>query len=153
MQGAPKFEYADVGDTSIDEPILDLEREDYSGGTDLDQGKIATWSSIVSVDNTIHEDDTEITLAKTVTGWKAGDIIAIPDTRMGAQAGQWQTAEIESVEDIRRHLEGAQLVFLCAGLGGGTGSGAARIIASSVVGGNRNVVSARLVHAAKSCIC
>jgi cell division protein FtsZ len=36
----------------------------------------------------------------------------------------------ESVEEIRRAIEGAQMVFLCVGLGGGTGSGAARIVAS-----------------------
>ena len=34
------------------------------------------------------------------------------------------------MEEIRQALEGAQLVFLCVGLGGGTGSGAARIVAS-----------------------
>jgi cell division protein FtsZ len=36
----------------------------------------------------------------------------------------------EGVEEIRRAIEGAQLVFLCVGLGGGTGSGGARIVAS-----------------------
>src|SRR5580693_6831089 len=36
----------------------------------------------------------------------------------------------EGVEEIRQALEGAQMIFLCAGLGGGTGSGAARIVAS-----------------------
>ncbi|EDY19751.1 cell division protein FtsZ [Chthoniobacter flavus Ellin428] len=36
----------------------------------------------------------------------------------------------EGVEEIRNAIEGAQLVFLCVGLGGGTGSGAARIVAS-----------------------
>jgi cell division protein FtsZ len=36
----------------------------------------------------------------------------------------------EGMEEIRRALEGARMVFLCVGLGGGTGSGAARIIAS-----------------------
>jgi cell division protein FtsZ len=36
----------------------------------------------------------------------------------------------EGIEEIRRSLEGAQMVFLCVGLGGGTGSGAARIVAS-----------------------
>src|SRR5580692_10371764 len=36
----------------------------------------------------------------------------------------------ESAEEIRQALEGAQLIFLCVGLGGGTGSGAARIVAS-----------------------
>ena len=36
----------------------------------------------------------------------------------------------EGIEEIRRALEGAEMVFLCVGLGGGTGSGAARIVAS-----------------------
>ena len=36
----------------------------------------------------------------------------------------------EGIEEIRRALEGAETVFLCVGLGGGTGSGAARIVAS-----------------------
>jgi cell division protein FtsZ len=40
------------------------------------------------------------------------------------------SAAEEGVEEIRRVIEGAQLIFLCVGLGGGTGSGAARIVAS-----------------------
>src|ERR1700757_1077250 len=36
----------------------------------------------------------------------------------------------EGVEEIRQAIGGAQLVFLCVGLGGGTGSGGARIVAS-----------------------
>lgn len=36
----------------------------------------------------------------------------------------------EAMDDIRQAIEGAQVVFLCVGLGGGTGSGAARIVAS-----------------------
>lgn len=36
----------------------------------------------------------------------------------------------EGVDEISRAIEGAQIVFLCVGLGGGTGSGAARIVAS-----------------------
>ena len=36
----------------------------------------------------------------------------------------------EGIEEIRKAIEGAQMVFLCVGLGGGTGSGAARIVAS-----------------------
>ncbi len=40
------------------------------------------------------------------------------------------TAAEEGMEEIRKALEGAQMVFLCVGLGGGTGSGAARIVAS-----------------------
>ena len=40
------------------------------------------------------------------------------------------SAAEESQEDIRKGLEGAGLIFLCVGLGGGTGSGAAPMIAS-----------------------
>jgi cell division protein FtsZ len=36
----------------------------------------------------------------------------------------------EAIDEIREALQGATLVFLCVGLGGGTGSGAARIITS-----------------------
>jgi len=46
------------------------------------------------------------------------------DPEMGAQAAH------ESVEDLRQALEGAAAVFLCVGLGGGTGSGAAPLLAS-----------------------
>jgi len=40
------------------------------------------------------------------------------------------TAAEDGVEEIRKAIEGAQMIFLCVGLGGGTGSGAARIVAS-----------------------
>jgi len=40
------------------------------------------------------------------------------------------SAAEESQEDIRKALEGANLIFLCTGLGGGTGSGAAPMVAS-----------------------
>ena len=36
----------------------------------------------------------------------------------------------EAQEEIRKALDGASLVFLCVGLGGGTGSGAASFVAS-----------------------
>jgi len=36
----------------------------------------------------------------------------------------------EGVEELRASIEGAQIVILCVGLGGGTGSGAARIVAA-----------------------
>jgi cell division protein FtsZ len=39
-------------------------------------------------------------------------------------------AASEAQEDIRKALEGASLIFLCVGLGGGTGSGAAQLVAS-----------------------
>ncbi len=45
------------------------------------------------------------------------------DPEMGAQAAQ------ESSEEIRRALTDARMIFVCAGLGGGTGSGAAPVAA------------------------
>ncbi|MFN4025064.1 MAG: cell division protein FtsZ [Hyphomonas sp.] len=44
---------------------------------------------------------------------------------IGARAAE------ESIEDIRNLLEGAHMVFIAAGMGGGTGTGAAPIIASA----------------------
>ena len=44
---------------------------------------------------------------------------------IGARAAE------ESIEDIRSLLEGAHMVFIAAGMGGGTGTGAAPIIASA----------------------
>ncbi|PKP82981.1 MAG: cell division protein FtsZ [Alphaproteobacteria bacterium HGW-Alphaproteobacteria-18] len=42
---------------------------------------------------------------------------------IGARAAE------ESIEEIRLHLEGAHMVFIAAGMGGGTGTGAAPVIA------------------------
>ncbi|GAT34317.1 cell division protein FtsZ [Terrimicrobium sacchariphilum] len=47
------------------------------------------------------------------------------DPEVGYEAAQ------ESLGEIRSALEGAQIVFLCTGLGGGTGSGVAPVIAES----------------------
>ncbi|MEO0883891.1 MAG: cell division protein FtsZ [Pseudomonadota bacterium] len=56
-----------------------------------------------------------------------------PDTTKGLGAGArpevGAAAAEESVETIRTHLEGANMVFIAAGMGGGTGTGAAPIIA------------------------
>ena len=41
-------------------------------------------------------------------------------------------AAIESADEIRQALSDARLVFICAGLGGGTGSGAAPVVAQLV---------------------
>ena len=46
------------------------------------------------------------------------------DPELGLNAAE------EAQEDIRKALEGASLIFLCVGLGGGTGSGAAPLITS-----------------------
>ncbi len=56
--------------------------------------------------------------AEATKGLGAG---SIPD--VGRQAA------LESSEEIRRHLDGADMIFITAGLGGGTGTGAAPVIA------------------------
>src|ERR1700757_3812683 len=45
------------------------------------------------------------------------------DPELGYQAA------IESADEIRQAMAGARMIFICAGLGGGTGSGAAPIVA------------------------
>ncbi|MCA8902810.1 MAG: cell division protein FtsZ, partial [Hyphomonas sp.] len=47
----------------------------------------------------------------------------------GARPEIGEQAAEESIDDIRSHLEGAHMVFIAAGMGGGTGTGAAPVIA------------------------
>lgn len=47
----------------------------------------------------------------------------------GANPDVGQAAAIESEEEIRKSLQGADMVFVTAGMGGGTGSGGASIVA------------------------
>lgn len=49
----------------------------------------------------------------------------------GARPEVGAAAAEESIEDINQYLEGAHMVFIAAGLGGGTGTGAAPIIAKA----------------------
>lgn len=46
------------------------------------------------------------------------------DPELGLVAGE------EAADEIRKSLESASMIFICAGLGGGTGSGAAPLVAS-----------------------
>ncbi len=48
----------------------------------------------------------------------------------GAKPEVGKDAALESKDDIRESLEGADMVFVTAGMGGGTGTGAAPIVAS-----------------------
>jgi len=48
----------------------------------------------------------------------------------GANPEVGKKAAEESLEDLKKYLEGADMVFITAGLGGGTGTGAAPIIAN-----------------------
>jgi cell division protein FtsZ len=47
----------------------------------------------------------------------------------GGDPERGKKAAEESIEDIRRALAGADMVFVTCGLGGGTGSGAAPVVA------------------------
>jgi len=47
----------------------------------------------------------------------------------GAKPEVGQKAALESAEQIREHIKGADMVFISAGMGGGTGTGAAPVVA------------------------
>ena len=47
----------------------------------------------------------------------------------GGNPGVGRSAAEEDVERLREYLEGADMIFVTAGMGGGTGTGAAPIIA------------------------
>src|SRR6188768_4461361 len=47
----------------------------------------------------------------------------------GSQPDVGRAAAEESIDEIRDHLTGAHMVFVTAGMGGGTGTGAAPVIA------------------------
>ena len=47
----------------------------------------------------------------------------------GARPEIGEKAAEESIDEIKQHLEGAHMVFIAAGMGGGTGTGAAPVIA------------------------
>ncbi|WP_300376158.1 cell division protein FtsZ [Henriciella sp.] len=49
----------------------------------------------------------------------------------GARPDVGAAAAEESLEEINHHLEGAHMVFIAAGMGGGTGTGAAPVIAKA----------------------
>jgi cell division protein FtsZ len=47
----------------------------------------------------------------------------------GANPGMGRKAAEEAMDDISQHIEGSNMVFIAAGMGGGTGTGAAPVIA------------------------
>lgn len=63
--------------------------------------------------------ETRVQLGVTVTGGLGA----------GARPEVGRSAAEESIDEVMRHLEGANMVFVTAGMGGGTGTGAAPIIA------------------------
>ena len=60
---------------------------------------------------------------------QAGRIIPLGDLGAGADPGVGRTAAESATEQIREALNGANLVFLTAGMGKGTGTGASPVIA------------------------
>jgi cell division protein FtsZ len=73
--------------------------------------------------------------AQSLTSSVAGKKVQLGETTTrglgaGGDPEVGYAAAEEASDEVREALEGASLVFLCVGLGGGTGSGAARIIAS-----------------------
>lgn len=63
--------------------------------------------------------ETRVQLGVTVTGGLGA----------GARPDVGRSAAEESLDDVMRHLEGANMVFITAGMGGGTGTGAAPVLA------------------------
>jgi cell division protein FtsZ len=61
----------------------------------------------------------------------------------GAHPEIGQSAAEESIPEISEHLEGAHMVFITAGMGGGTGTGAAPIIAKAAR--ERNILTVGVV--------
>src|ERR1051325_1169858 len=51
--------------------------------------------------------------------------------QMGLQVTEGRAAAEEVIDEIRDHLQGAHMVFVTAGMGGGTGTGAAPIVAQA----------------------
>ena len=47
----------------------------------------------------------------------------------GGDPSVGREAALDSVEDIKKVIEGANMVFIAAGMGGGTGTGAAPVVA------------------------
>ena len=63
--------------------------------------------------------ETRVQLGVTVTGGLGA----------GARPDVGRSAAEESLDDVMRHLEGSNMVFITAGMGGGTGTGAAPVVA------------------------
>ncbi len=86
-------------------------------------------SGLVGVDFIVANTD-----AQALTGSKAERIIQMglqvtEGLGAGSQPEVGRAAAEEAIEEIRDHLAGAHMVFVTAGMGGGTGTGAAPVIA------------------------
>ena len=69
--------------------------------------------------------------AQALNGSSADQVIQLGDNGLGAggQPERGHAAAIEAEDRVRAALEGAHMVFITAGMGGGTGTGAAPVVA------------------------
>ena len=76
----------------------------------------------------VNTDKQALTLCKAPTVLQIGEKIT-KGLGAGAQPEVGQKAAEESIEEVKQIIEGADMVFVTCGMGGGTGTGAAPIIA------------------------
>ena len=76
----------------------------------------------------INTDKQALTLCKAPTVLQIGEKVT-KGLGAGAQPEVGQKAAEESIDEVRRLIEGADMVFVTCGMGGGTGTGAAPIVA------------------------
>ena len=78
----------------------------------------------------VNTDKQALTLCKAPTVLQIGEKIT-KGLGAGAQPEVGQKAAEESIEEVKQLMEGADMVFVTCGMGGGTGTGAAPIIAKT----------------------
>ena len=78
----------------------------------------------------VNTDKQALTLCKAPTVLQIGDKIT-KGLGAGAQPEVGQKAAEESIEEVKQLIEGADMVFVTCGMGGGTGTGAAPVIAAA----------------------
>ena len=78
----------------------------------------------------VNTDKQALTLCKAPTVLQIGEKIT-KGLGAGAQPEVGQKAAEESIEEVKQLIEGADMVFVTCGMGGGTGTGAAPVIAAA----------------------
>ena len=78
----------------------------------------------------VNTDKQALTLCKAPTVLQIGEKIT-KGLGAGAQPEGGQKAAEESIEEVKQLIEGADMVFVTCGMGGGTGTGAAPVIAAA----------------------
>ena len=78
----------------------------------------------------VNTDKQALTLCKAPTVLQIGEKIT-KGLGAGAQPEVGQKAAEESIEEVKKLIDGADMVFVTCGMGGGTGTGAAPVIASA----------------------